>query len=153
MEVVSSHDGDTNMSDDDARPHSDAMQARLWEHRLSTNTDFTAFANFFLIAESILLATAAALIDKIDTAKMFMYVMNLLGLVLTVVWTYVQAKQKHLLSMLKTRCEAEFPEYRATRTARTKSLWKISNMWILTYVVPALFALAWISIFIWVITV
>lgn len=121
--------------------------ARLWEHRTSLNNDFNNFANFFLIAESILLAVVGGLIGKPGSTKTIAFALIVLGFVLTFIWLYVQGKQRRVLGLIKAQCEHHFPEYRLVRAERRHPIWKLSNTWLLAYVVPSLFAVTWVVIF------
>ena len=122
------------------------MQTRLWAHRTATNGDFHTFANFFLLAQSILLATTGTLLGSATSPRLVLYVLMVLGVTLDGVWILVQSKQRRLLSLLKVRCEREFAEYRETKLARTGVFGKVSNIWLLTYFVPSVFGIAWLLI-------
>lgn len=68
----------------------------------------------------------------------------LLGLSLTVIWGYVQARHKYLLDDLQEQVKAVAPEYRITLERRKHAKWPISSEWLLSYVVPILVALIWL---------
>lgn len=134
------------MANNEHNTYDSEMRARLWEHRLAINHDFSNLANFFLLAESILLATSGAILGSTTAPRLVLYVLIILGLVLTTVWIAIQSKQRRILSLLKKRCEEEFREYRETRIARNRFLDRVSNIWLMTYFVPLVFACAWVSI-------
>lgn len=115
---------------------------RLWSHREHTNTDFNSLANFFLVAESILLAVIANLVDK-PNVTVLIYGITALGTLLSFVWWLVQNKQRRLLNTLKARCERELPEYSAAHEQRTPMSPKYSNTWILANAVPMMFLSTW----------
>ena len=115
-------------------------QDRLWDHRQSVNNDFNAISNYFMLGQSFLLVVATS--SGADQSAERITV-TLLGLVLTVIWLYVQSKQKFLLDQLKRRCATELPEYAETREQRLHPLWRFSNTAIMAVILPALFAATW----------
>lgn len=119
---------------------------RLWQHRLNVNSNFNNFVNFFLLAESILLAVVGMLADKPMVTKPIILSLIALGIILTLVWMYVQGKQKYILDILKKRCEEFMPEYKISRELRQAKRWRISNGWLLAHFVPTLITAIWIVI-------
>ncbi|WP_028707692.1 hypothetical protein [Propionicicella superfundia] len=121
----------------------DAARQRLWEHRQTTNEDFNSISNYFLLAQSFLLLAA---VDGMGTPDVARLAVSILGLLLTVLWCYVQAKQRYLLNQLKAECAEEFPEYNSTRASRTHRIWRFSNTAVMAYVIPGLFAVTWLVV-------
>ncbi|MGY2093404.1 RipA family octameric membrane protein [Nocardia gipuzkoensis] len=121
----------------------EAAKQRLWEHRQSVNSDFNNMSNYFLLAQSFLLIVATS--NQIETGY-HRLIVGILGFTLSVIWLYVQAKQKFILDGLKRRCAAEFPEYAETRAGRAHTVWRFSNTAIVARLMPTLFGLTWIAI-------
>jgi len=117
---------------------------RLWEQRENLNDDFMAFSNYFLVAESILLAVVAQ--SHAHDLSMTEVVLIVIGFALTGVWAYVQGKQKYILDQLKARCAEVFIEYAKIRDLRNRTIWRFSNTAIMSYVMPGLFGVAWLTI-------
>lgn len=121
------------------------LRERLWSHREHTNTDFNSLASFFLVAESILLAVIANLVDK-PSVTVLVYGITALGTLLSLVWWLVQNKQRRLLNQLKSRCERELPEYLSTHQIRSSIRPRYSNTWVLANVVPMMFLSTWMIV-------
>lgn len=125
--------------------HVDSEQTRrLWEFRLHLNGNFYNRLNFFLVFESVLLGVVGLLYSKPQPPVLVVKMMILLGLSLTVIWGYIQARQKYLLDDLDAHVKAVAPEYEAFLERRKRSRWPVSSKWLLTYVVPALIAFVWL---------
>lgn len=120
-------------------------QNRLWEHRQNLNQDFNSLSNYFMLAQSFLLVVA---LSNSGEALVQHLAVIILGFALTLIWLYVQSKQRYLLTHLKKRCAAEFPEYAETRQQREHPIWQFSNTWIMAVLVPLLFTAAWVVIFV-----
>ncbi len=117
---------------------------RLWEHRLHVDNEFYSRLNFFLIFESVLLGVVGALYSKTNQAMLVLRVFVILGLCITLVWAYVQARQKYFLDAINAQCREIMPEYRATVENWNKTKWPLSTRWLLAYVLPTLIAFVWI---------
>ncbi|PWH12404.1 MAG: hypothetical protein DDG60_13365 [Anaerolineae bacterium] len=123
---------------------------RLWQHGIHEDEIFNNRLNFFLVLESVLFAVVAMLLSASaggNTPQKQIIILRLiaiLGLALTVVWTYVQARQKYVLDRLQTRMKKYIPEYAETFQEREKMRWPFSNRTLLTYVIPSLFIIIWI---------
>ncbi|WP_435209078.1 RipA family octameric membrane protein [Micromonospora sp. bgisy143] len=116
---------------------------RIWTHRQNLNTDFNAFSNYFLLAQSILLAMVGTGISGKQHSPVFLP-LTALGFLLTATWAYVLAKQKFVLDQAKARCSELFKDYRDLRAQRSDRRWLFSNTAILAYLIPGTFAFAWI---------
>lgn len=116
----------------------------LWQHRQNLNADFNNLGNFFMLAQSFLLAVAVQGSEKGGRATLLTTALPAFGVLLTIIWMYVQAKQRALLEAVKKRCAEKLPEYKTIREARTSSRWILSNTAILSYGLPALFLTAWL---------
>jgi hypothetical protein len=85
---------------------------RAWDHRQHLNDDFNNLSNYFLLAQSFLIAAATSSLTA-HSSTLLRVTTAVLGLLLTFVWMHVQGKQRFLLSLAKRRCEELFPDYRA----------------------------------------
>src|SRR5215210_9585490 len=89
--------------------------SRLWEHGLHEDTIFNERLNFFLIFESVFLGVAGMLYSKQPPVmKSFLVLVALLGLSITIIWGYIQAKHRSTLRILGERCEENLPEFKET---------------------------------------
>ena len=121
---------------------------RLWQHRLAVGTNFNNFVNFFLVSESVLLAVVGMFSGKSIQYKSIQVPIIFLGLILTLIWFFVQGKQNYILEIIKKRCEIHLLEYKETRSQRNPKKWRFSNGIILAYCLPVLFALTWVIVLI-----
>lgn len=122
----------------------EAERQRIWEHRQHLNEDLNNLANYFLLAESFLLAAAVAL--KAERPSITSISLVAVGLGITIVSALVLNKQRFVLNTLKHACDDYFPEYRALRERRLKSGWRLSNTLVLSLIAPLIFGLAWAAI-------
>jgi hypothetical protein len=125
---------------------------RLWEHGLHIDAMFHNRLNFFLVFESILLGVVGLLYSRSTTAKPVLISIICLGLILTILWGYVQARMKYVFDSLRTFHREVIPEYKLTLIRRERVKWPISSTSLETYGVPLLVALIWIVLFIFTIT-
>jgi Flp pilus assembly protein TadB len=124
--------------------------SRLWEHGLHEDTIFNERLNFFLIFESVLLGVVGVLYSRQPPVmKSFLVVMASLGLLITIIWGYIQAKHRSTLRILGQRCEEHLPEFKETHAILAGKKWRrVSGTWLLTYLIPFLVALVWIALLI-----
>ncbi len=124
---------------------------RLWQHALHEDLMFNERLNFFLVFESLLIATVASLYNASIHEIIIIKLLNLLGLFLTAIWCLVQVRQKSILDDLKNQTKELIPDYEQTLVRRSSLGRKFSITFILAYGVPALVASIWIVLlfFIW----
>ena len=120
---------------------------RIWQYRNSVITFFNDFVNSFLVAESVLLAVVGVIASSNSSISKIRFPIIILGFVLTLIWIYVQAKQRFIIQSLKKICIENIVEYREHQELRKKSIYRISISWILTFILPLLFAVIWVFIF------
>lgn len=70
---------------------------RLWQYRNSVITIFNNFVNSFVVTESVLLAVVGMLSSSTSPMSEIKIPVILLGFLLTLLWMYVQAKQRFIL--------------------------------------------------------
>ena len=121
---------------------------RMWEHRLHVDNEFYSRLNFFLIFESVLIGEVGALYSKTNQVMLVLRVIAFLGLGITLVWAYVQARHKYLLDAINALCREKMPEYKATIEYFNKTKWPLSTRWLLAYVIPTLIVLVWVILII-----
>ena len=121
---------------------------RLWEYKLQVDNEFYSRLNFFLIFESVLIGAVGALYSKTNQVMLVLRVIAFLGLCITLVWAYVQARHKYLLDAINALCREKMPEYKATIEYFNKTKWPLSTRWLLAYVIPTLIVLVWVILII-----
>lgn len=121
---------------------------RLWQHGMHEDKMFNDRLNFFLIFESVLLGVVGSLYGKQPSAmKPILVVLAILGLALTIIWSFIQAKQRSTLKTLMRLLEDNLPEFKETwDELRTKKWRRVSGTWVLTYLIPFLVAVVWIAL-------
>jgi hypothetical protein len=81
--------------------------------------------------------------------KAVLVVIASLGLLITIIWGYIQAKHRSTLHVLSELCEEHLPEFKETHAALARKKWRrISGTWLLAYFIPFLVALVWIALLI-----
>lgn len=110
---------------------------RLWQHALHEDEVFNSRLNFFLVFESILLGVVGLMYGKSVAEMLMLRIFIVLGILVTIMWGYIQANQKHLLDILITRLKDEVPEYKITVEKRKQGWWPISGTGLLTYAIPS----------------
>ena len=113
----------------------------LWQYRNQVDQEYYGRLKLFLIFESILSAAAVQVDSSGHASSTVSKVFVLLGLLITLVWLYAQARVAHILSYLRSLCNEYLPEYRLFRVqvARSSTL-------LLTYGMPILIAFIWIAL-------
>jgi len=123
---------------------------RLWEHGMHEDTVFNDRLNFFLIFESVLLGVVGMLYGKQPPVmKEVLITIVCLGLLITIIWGYIQARQRSTLNRLIERLEEHLPEFRETYEPLDRKKWRrLSGTWLLTYFIPLLVVLIWVALLI-----
>ena len=125
----------------------------LWNYRDVCIDGFNSFVNFFVVAESVLLAVIGMSFDSSNSRAMLQVPIIILGFLITLVWMYVQGKQRFIINIVRKQCEDYIPAYRVLRTEmRAATLWKVSNMWLLAYFLPGTFAATWLVLLVLVLS-
>ena len=120
---------------------------RLWEHGLHEETVFNDRLNFFLIFESVLLGVVGMLYSKEPAlSKWILVPMSSLGLLITIIWGYVQSRQRVNLKGLIRRLYKHLPEFRETLQERPKKWRRLSSTMLLAHVIPILVTLVWLAL-------
>jgi hypothetical protein len=117
---------------------------RLWDYKLHLENIYYNRHNFFLVFESVMLGVVGVLFSRSNPERLVLKVIAILGLSLTIVWGYAQARQVQIIDDLETFLEGVVPEYRPAWRRWNRLKWPSRTMWILTYIVPILVALVWI---------
>lgn len=121
---------------------------RLWQHKDTLLNGFLHFVNYLLVSESILMAMVGMLSSSERDTYNIQVAVICLGISITLLWTYIQGKQKFILDYVRKECEKHMDEFSFLMEKRRSSLWKISNTWLLAYFLPFLFLITWVLIFI-----
>jgi hypothetical protein len=120
---------------------------RIWQHRLHEDTLFDARQNFFLLSASFFaVAYATLLAAGADAAAL---ALSIFGLLVTILWLYVNHRHRTLLAHIHRRARASLPEF--DRTYRDRPLprplpligWPVTSTDIVAYIVPCLVMPLW----------
>lgn len=125
---------------------------RLRAHGIHEDEMFHARLNFFLVFESVLLGVVGVLYSRPAPAKPVLLSIICLGLVLTILWGYVQARHKYIFDSIRALQREVVPEYRLVMERREQVKWPISSTSLLAYGVPLLVAVTWLVLLIFTIT-
>lgn len=123
---------------------------RLWKHGLHQDEMFHNRL-YFLVFESVLIGGVGVLLTRPNSAKFVLISIICLGLILTMIWGYIQARQKYVFSSLVAFRREVIAEYRITLERRERVKWPISSLWLEAYAVPFLVALIWVVLLIFTI--
>ena len=99
--------------------------------------------NFFLMFESVLLVALGVLLSRPTTSKMVLLTLSGLGLVLTIVWGYAQARHKSV-----SRRREGAPDEHVTLLKPEQVKWPVSSPAVFTYGLPLFVAVVWIVLLI-----
>jgi len=117
---------------------------RMWEHGLHEDNVFNERLNFFLIFESVSLGVIGALFTHSPENDESLRFLSLFGLIVTLLWLYVQARQKYVLDSIKARDSAALPDYAFILQIRRR--WPLSTTWLMTYFLPFLILAMWLIV-------
>jgi len=119
---------------------------RAWQHALHEENVFNDRLNFFLLAEAMLLVFHAEVIGKIGEAGLLM--IGLLGVVITILWVIINARQIADLEDAKAKLRTCLPDYAtyAQNAQATRGKLRGSAAPILGYAVPFVVALIWLAL-------
>lgn len=133
----------TELSEDKEREEQDIEL--LWHHALHEDNIFNDRLNFFLVIESILLAVIAMLFEHTNTNKEIILRLFMgLGFFLTIIWTFVSARQMYILNLIRNRIKNNIQNYANTIKELEKIKWSLSNTLLLSYFIPFTFIVIWI---------
>lgn len=121
---------------------------RVFQHGLHEDSALTERSNYFLIAESMLVVAYTGLISSVSSTAqqtstlLIARILAFFGFLLTIVWIYVNRRQWYVIQHLRDRALELVPEYKVTVETRRK--WRISSIWLMVYLVPALIGVMWL---------
>ena len=121
---------------------------RLWQHIEAVQNRFDNRLNFFLIFESILMGVVGMLYSRPSSVNIVLIFVICLGILLTVIWQYVQARERYLLDDLENKLKEVVSEYQETVVRRERVKWPIGSTVLLTFGVPPIVGIMWILILI-----
>ncbi len=119
---------------------------QMWDYRNSVITYFNGFVSSFLVAESVLLAVIGMISSSNSSMANIKIPIIIMGFILTLLWLYVQAKQRFIIKNIKKDCIENIEWYQIQQEIRERSLWRFSTTWLLTFMLPLLFAVIWIFV-------
>lgn len=129
--------------------YTEVEQNRLLQHLIQIENNFNNRLNTFLLLETILFSAVTLLYSRQSTDTFMLLSIIILGLGLTLIWGYAQARQRYVYMSIKKRCIKELREFRDTQDERAKRRWPVSTTVILTFITPALMALVWIALLVY----
>jgi hypothetical protein len=116
---------------------------RIFEYRAQCVNTFYNRLNFFLIFESVLLGAISLLYSRPIPSLFIVKAIAVFGLILTLIWWYTQARQKHMLYIATTYAQEVIPEYRELQARMKKEALPYLTWNLITHAVPALTLLLW----------
>jgi hypothetical protein len=119
---------------------------RLWEHHLHADDVLYNRLNFFLVFQSVLLGVVGVLYSKSISEMVVLRIIIILGIIVTIIWGYAQARQKYVLDRSRARIQEVLPEYQAIVEDRERGKWPFSSVKLLTYCIPPLIMFVWIAL-------
>ena len=129
------------------------QRTRLWEYRLHIENQLYVRLTVFLTYETILLAVVGTLQNNLNSAKSVVLILIVLGMLVTLIWLYIQHNTKQIFVILDRRTYDILPEHKETidRMMRARRLerrlgvrTRTPVLLLLTYVLPILILLIWI---------
>lgn len=116
---------------------------RIFEYRVQCLSTFYNRLNFFLIFESVLLGTIGLLYSKSMTSLFVVKAITVFGLILTLLWWYTQARQKHMLYIATTYAQEVIPEYNELLGRMKKEALPYLTWNLITHAIPILTLSLW----------
>lgn len=142
---------DASENSDHARTAQRDQEGRLWQHALLQDELFVGRNNFFLVAESLLVVAYTGVLGlSLDShgrplrLRVATLVLAIFGCLLTVVWAFVNGRQRQVLLDLHRRAREAFPEFRRTIEERKLPGGRISGTFLMAFAVPVLAAIMWL---------
>lgn len=127
------------------------QEARLWDHALLQDELFVGRGNFFLVAESLLVVAYTGILGLSLSVhgqplrlRVAALVLAIFGCLLTIIWAFVNGRQRQVLLHLHKRARETFPEYRRTIEERKLPGGRISGTFLMAFGVPVLAAIMWL---------
>lgn len=80
-----------------------AAKNRMWEHALHEDNFFNDRLNFFLVFESVSFGVIGALFTREPSDDTILRLLALFGLFVSLLWMYIQARNKNLLDVINAR--------------------------------------------------
>jgi hypothetical protein len=129
------------------------QRARLWEYRLHVENQLYTRLTVFLAYETILLAVVGMLYANATLPKNMLIILTVFGSLITLIWLYVQHNVKQVFVILDRRTYDNLPEHRETiKRIYSARKWesrlgiRTPVLLLLTYPIPILILLIWISL-------
>ena len=119
---------------------------------MQIENNFNNRLNTFIVLETILFGVIGLLYQKQPVNAFIVFLLIGLGLSMTLIWGYAQARQRFVYRSLKSRCRHYLEEFKKTQEEREKEKkkWPISTTTILTFFVPAVVGALWVILLLYV---
>jgi hypothetical protein len=133
--------------------NSEEKRDRLWNYLLHVETQIYTRMTLFLVIETLLLATVGTFDSKPAPSLLVVKAIDILGLCITIIWFLLGHRVKQVFEVVDEQAQ-HLPVYEEFLDTLKKTKPAIlplrlfrghaPSIAILTYVIPALFALLWI---------
>lgn len=120
-----------------------SKQKLLLDLTLHHDDMFYQRANFFLVAESMILVAYSLLASRQGAVLTQGRVIAAFGLILTIIWAYAAHRALVRLKYLTRRAEAGYPYFAALRAERPKPVGSIGSTLLMAYMIPAIAIVMW----------
>ena len=124
---------------------------RLWSHALHVDGELVQRGNLYLVSQSMLVGAYAVLAfagPEIDARLTLLpsatLIVSAAGVLLAILWMYVNHRQWAYITYLRKRCIAALPEYRQTHEEHHGG--HIPSGFVISYVVPTVFLAMWVGL-------
>jgi len=142
-------------------PEQEEQRERLWRHALNEDKNFNDRLSFFLLFQSFLVAGVLNLYKStfltpggdgyqakaVTDGKFLTIIISIIGILICIIWMYVQVRQGFQLIILNRRIMKCAPEFNETVGQRNAGVFEwLHATTLLSYYVPALVIALWCTI-------
>jgi len=122
----------------------EAAKQRVWDKTSEQHKLFSDRLNYFLIFESVSFAVIGSVFSPLSASDKPTKFVALFGLLVSLLWLYIQARQKSILETARARNEIANPD--DVLTLQRLKRWPVSGTGLLAYFVPLVVTLMWIGL-------
>ncbi len=124
---------------------------RLWQWWLLEEGNFNDRLNFFMVVESVLLGGLVLFLgqgNSLYPAMITLKVFLVAGFLLTIVWIYIQLRQRYVMDVIRGQLRIYLPDFSRTEKEIEKKHWPFKIRDVFVYIVPGIFMLMWGLLFV-----
>jgi len=132
------------------------QRERLWQHGLNEDKNFNDRLNFFLLFQSFLVAGVLTLYQAtflspgsqaVTYGRSLIIKVSIIGILISIIWMYVQVRQGFQLKILTKRIRECAPEFNVTVGRRNVGVFgRLHATTLLSCYIPALVIALWCTI-------